>query len=99
MYNNANHANGMSKIRTYTCFQEKIQLVKFKTITIKALKESSEHRHGPEVIKLSPCSTQLSMKLILLINVKMPTIVGILTFISRLNTTPESSKARNIYIF
>ena len=29
----------------------------------------------PEVIKLFPCSTQLSTKLILLINVKMSTIV------------------------
>ena len=28
-------------------------------------------------------STQLSMKIFLLINVKMPTIVGILTFMSR----------------
>ena len=37
---------------------------------------------GPEVIKLFPCSTQLSTKFILLINVKMATIVGILTFIS-----------------
>ena len=36
-----------------------------------------------EVIKLFSCSTQLSMKVILLINVKMPTIVGILTCISR----------------
>ena len=40
---------------------------------------------GPEVIKLFSCSTQLSMKFILLINVKMPTTVGILTFISRIN--------------
>ena len=32
---------------------------------------------GPEAIKLYSCSSQLSMKLILLINVKMPTIVGI----------------------
>ena len=39
---------------------------------------------GPEVIKLFSCSTQLSMKFILLINIKM-TIVGILTFISRIN--------------
>ena len=39
---------------------------------------------GPKVIKKS-CSTQLSMKFILLINVKMPTIVVILTFISRIN--------------
>ena len=36
---------------------------------------------SPEVIKKS-CSTQLSMKFFLLINVKMPTIVGILTFMS-----------------
>ena len=39
------------------------------------------------VIKLFSCSTQLSTKFILLINVKMPTIVGILTFISMINTT------------
>ena len=38
---------------------------------------------GPEVIKLFPSSTQLSMKFFLLINVKMPTIVGILTFMRR----------------
>ena len=40
---------------------------------------------GPEVIKLFSCSTQLSMKFFLLINVKMPTIVGILTFMSGKN--------------
>ena len=34
---------------------------------------------GPEVIKLFTCSTQLSTKFILLLNVKMATIVGILT--------------------
>ena len=38
---------------------------------------------GPEVIKLFSCSTQLSMKFFLLIIVKMPTVVGILTFMSR----------------
>ena len=50
--------------------------------------ESSAHAPGdaddhasPEVIKTS-CSTQLSMKFFLLINVKMPTMVGILTFMS-----------------
>ena len=32
----------------------------------------------PEVIKLFSCSTQFSMKFVLLINVKMPTSVGIL---------------------
>ena len=41
---------------------------------------------GPEVIKLFSCSTLLSMKCFLLINVKMPTIVGILTFMSRQNS-------------
>ena len=34
-------------------------------------------------------------KFILLINVKMPTIVGILTFISMINTTSERLNARN----
>ena len=35
----------------------------------------------------------------MLINVKMPTIVSILTFISMINTTPESLKARKFIIF
>ena len=48
----------------------------------KYAKESS----GPEVIKLFSCLTQLSMKFFLLINVKMPTIVGILTFMSGKNS-------------
>ena len=51
-----------------------------------------------EVIKLFPCSTHMSTKFILRINVKMPTIVGILTFISRINTTSERLKARNFFI-
>ena len=55
-------------------------------------------RSAPEVIKLFSCSTQLSMKFILLINVKMPTIVGILTFISMINTASERFKARNFFI-
>ena len=38
------------------------------------------------------------MKFILLINVKMPTIVSIVTFISRINTKIESLKARDILI-
>ena len=37
---------------------------------------------GPKVIRKS-CSVQLSIKLFLLINVKMPTIVGISTLLSR----------------
>ena len=53
---------------------------------------------GLEVIKLFSCSTQLSTICILLINVKISTIVGILTFISMINTTSERLKARNIFI-
>ena len=43
-------------------------------------------KYGPEVIKLFTCATQLSMKFFLLINVKMSTIVGILTSMSGKNT-------------
>ena len=50
-------------------------------------------KSGPEVIKLFSCSTQLSMKFIMFINVKMPTIVGILTLMSMINTTSESLNA------
>ena len=39
-------------------------------------------------LKLFSCSTQLSMKFFLLVNVKIPTIVGILTFMSRKNSIP-----------
>ena len=53
---------------------------------------------GTEVIKLFSCSTQLSTKFILLLNDKMPTIVGILTFISIINTTSDRLKARNCLI-
>ena len=45
---------------------------------------------GPGVIKLFSYSTQLSTTCILLINVKIPTIVGILTFLSMINTTSET---------
>ena len=42
-------------------------------------------------------STQLSTKLILLINVKTPTIAGVLTFISMINTPSERLKARHFF--
>ena len=41
-----------------------------------------KHNTWPEVIKLFSCSTQLSKKFSPLINVKMPTTVGILTCMS-----------------
>ena len=40
-----------------------------------------------------------SGKFILLINVKMPTIVGILTYISMINTSYERLKPRNFFTF
>ena len=55
--------------------------------------------HGPEVINISSCSAELSTQISMLINVKMPAIVGILTFISMINTTSESLKARKVIIF
>ena len=44
-------------------------------------------------------STQVSMKFILLIKVKMPTICGILTFISMINTTSERPKHKTLLYF
>ena len=40
---------------------------------------------GPEVIKLFSCSTRLSLKFSLIINMKTPTIVDIFIFISKEN--------------
>ena len=54
---------------------------------------------GYKTFSCSTESTQLSTKFIVLINVKIPTIVGILTFISMINTLNEILKARNIYLF
>ena len=54
---------------------------------------------GPKVIHFISRSTQLSMKIILLINVKMPTVVGILRFIIKINTAPKSLKSKkNLHI-
>ena len=52
----------------------------------------------PEVLKLFSHLTQLSTKFILFINVKMPTLVGILTFISMINATSEILEARHFFI-
>ena len=42
---------------------------------------------------------QLSTKFIMLKHVKIPTIVGILTFISMINTTSARLKARHFFIY
>ena len=57
------------------------------------------YRTDPEVIKPFSYSAQLSTKFILLINVNMQTIVSILTFISRINTTSERLKAISVFTF
>ena len=55
---------------------------------------------GPEVIKLFGAQFKsLSMKFIMLINVQMPTIVGILIFMSTINTTAEHLKAIKVFCF
>ena len=68
------------------------------SISINSHTRSQTTKRGLEVIKLFSCSTQLSTKFILLVNVKMPTIVGILTFISMINTIYERFKAKNFFI-
>ena len=45
------------------------------------------------------CSTQLSIKFIMLITFKMPTFVCILTVMSMIITTSEHLKAINVFIF
>ena len=47
-------------------------------------------------MKIISCSTQLSMKFFLLINVEMPIIVGILTFMSRKNSILGLSEAETV---
>ena len=63
---------------------------------------SGQVEPGPEVIKLFSYSTQPSMKFFLLINIKMPTIVGILTFKSGKNSIlglSKPTKKPNFLIF
>ena len=55
------------------------------------------HRYSVALLYRYPGLVVLKhLKSTLLLDVKMPTIVDILTFISRINTTPESFKAINI---
>ena len=68
-------------------------------MTFKPNVEAAELTPGPEVIKLFSCSTQLSPKFILLINVKIPTIVGIITFISMIHVHATSKKLLNLSVF
>ena len=56
----------------------------------------SKYRPGPEVIFFMLNSAE--HEVILLINVKMLTIVGNLTFISMVNATSERLKARQVFV-
>ena len=59
---------------------------------LKITKCESEMNQAWRFLKNISCSSQLSMKFIMFINVKMPIIVGILTYICRINTTSERFK-------
>ena len=52
----------------------------------------------PRGYKTFLCSTQLSINFFLLINVKMPTIVGILTLMSMKNSIPGLSEPKNEFL-
>ena len=60
---------------------------------------SNEMGLAPRLYQIFRAQLKLRVKFIMLINVKMPTIVGMLTFISMINTTSVSLKARNVFIF
>ena len=70
--------------------------------------KDTEHRHPHDSMNIFEVKQPdlevinlffMLMKFILLINVKMPTIVGLLTFISRINASYESLHARNTHLF
>ena len=54
---------------------------------------------GPEDINLFSSSTHLSIKFIILVNVKMPTIVDISPLISRVNDLLKGLKHANSFDF
>ena len=67
-------------------------------LSSKSLLSLTSNKGSGSKVRKKICLAQLSMKFILLINVKMPITVGILTLISRINTTSERLKARNFFI-
>ena len=62
---------------------EQPQMIGHNSMVVRFGPRSSESR--PQDYKTFLCSAQLRLKFILLKNVKMPTTVGILTFMSRIN--------------
>ena len=59
--------------------------------------DNSSNTQTPWLLKYS-CSTQLTMKFFLLINVKMPTINGILTFMSKKNSILGLSEPKKSWL-
>ena len=59
---------------------------------------TGQHAVRPRGYKTFSMLNSAEHEIILPINVKMPTIVGMLTFISMINTTSEGLKARNFFI-
>ena len=55
-------------------------------------------RPGPKVIKLFSCSTQLSMTFSLLINMKMPTNVGIFYYLQAEKISSSAKVSKNTTI-
>ena len=90
MYTHSRNANSDGYVLSYV----RIMFTDVKerqTVSELGLTSHQHIRHtetgsGPEVIKLFSYSAQLSMEFFLLINVKMPTIVGILTVMSGKNS-------------
>ena len=64
-----------------------------------AKKSLSDSSSSTPRLYTSSCSYQLGMKFIMLTNVKMPTIVGILTFVIMKIATSKSLEVRNFFIF
>ena len=80
----------------FPCCLFNIKVIRFAIrITVMIINTRTElirKQSRPRGYKTFLCSTQLSMKFFLLINVKMPRIVGIFTFISRKNSILGLSK-------
>ena len=53
---------------------------------------------GLKIIELFSCTTQLSEKFTRLINVKMPTIIGILRFMNKINVKIFNKKNKKTVI-
>ena len=90
-------------IYTVQIFKGTQHVLPFTTIQMHALSDSKrelviKYKNIPRVYKTFH-APPLSITFIMLIHVKMPTIVGILTFISMINTPAASLKARKALKF